>query len=87
MNSKLDQRIEAAIAAVDAAIAAHVASETAPLSLPVLRQVIDELKKMREYSAAQGFLPTYPRFIMDWPDDSGLVDLLVDVAYEYKKTK
>lgn len=87
MNPPIDRRITDALGAVDAAIAAHTAGSDAPLSLTILARVRSELEKMREHTNSKRYLPTFPRFVMDWPDETGLVKLLVDVAYEYGRSK
>lgn len=33
------------------------------------------------------YIPGYSRFILDWPDDEGLVEELVNIAYQYGKVK
>lgn len=87
MNPTIDRRIVEALDAVDAAIAAHAAGSDAPLSMTMLARVKSELKRMREQTSPRDYSPTFPRFVMDWPDESGLVKLLVDVAYEYGRSK
>ncbi|MDU5455478.1 MAG: hypothetical protein E6095_18435 [Pseudescherichia vulneris] len=33
------------------------------------------------------YMPQYPRFILDWPDDEGLIEELINIAYQYGKIK
>ena len=33
------------------------------------------------------YVPTYPRFLMDWPDDTGLIEQLINVTHEFKMIK
>lgn len=88
MNPLIDHRIVEALDAVEAAIKAHsVGADDAPLSVTMLTRVRSELEKMREQMSSRDYSPTYPRFVMDWPDESGLVKLLIDVAYEYGRSK
>lgn len=87
MTPTIDRRILEALSAVDAALAAHTAGSDAPFSVTMLMRVRSELEKMRKQESSKSYSPTYPRFVMDWPDESGLVKLLVDVAYEYERSR
>jgi hypothetical protein len=53
------------------------------LSLPMVDKVIDEVDKMRAALSSKIFTPTYGRFIIDWPDEHGLIKILSDLSYEY----
>jgi len=33
------------------------------------------------------YMPQYPRFILDWPDDEGFIEELINIAYQYGKIK
>lgn len=87
MNATIITKIDEAIVVVEKSIAAHKAGIQAPLSLTMLVRVQGELEKMRTYLSPTGYVPTYPRFVMDWPDDTGLVKQLMNVAYEYNRVK
>jgi hypothetical protein len=64
---------------VDAAIAAHERKEAAPFSAVMLKKVRSELNYMRESGA---FVPSYPRFVLDWPDvSSDLGKALMNAAH------
>lgn len=87
MNFPIIDMIEEAIAAVDKSIMAHKAGVHAPLSLTMLLRVHAELENMRKYLSPESYAPSYQRFVMDWPDETGLVKKLMNVAYEYNKIK
>lgn len=72
--------VERAIAAVDAAIEEHHSgSESAPFSSKILASVRRELERM---AMSPGFQPTYPRFVLDWPDAAGpLGKQLLEISY------
>ena len=74
-----------AIQRVDLAIAKHEKGEPEDLSVPLLAIVRRELESMREARDMGKFCPGYGRFILDWPDEHGLVDFLLEVEYEYKR--
>jgi hypothetical protein len=78
---------DAAITKVDDAIASHERGEPADLSIPMLQKVKTELVKMRENLKPSVFKPSYPRFVLDWPDEHGLVAYLSEVAYQYSRIK
>ncbi|BFI43929.1 hypothetical protein KD5_03570 [Yersinia pseudotuberculosis] len=69
------------------AIELHKNKMPAPLSIDVLNSVRKELEEMIKVMDPQIYTPSYPRFIIDWPDDTGLIEKLVDVDYYYKKIK
>lgn len=33
------------------------------------------------------YMPGYPRFILDWPDEDGLIDELINISYLYGKIR
>ena len=78
---------EAAILKVEAAINAHEKGEPADLSIPFLKNVRGELTKMSETLKPSNFKPSYPKFMMDWADEHGLVKYLSEVAYQYGRLK
>lgn len=88
MNIAVTVKIDDALSAVRKFITAHQqGNKNAPLSLVILTRVQGELESMKRDVPLFNYTPTYPRFVMDWPDDTGLVKQLIDVAYDYKKLK
>jgi hypothetical protein len=80
MEAELASETEKAIEAVDRAIADHIAERPAPLSKILLINVRAELLAM---SGDASHTPTYPRFVLDWPEDSDLKNTLIQLAYQY----
>lgn len=69
--------------AVRAAIEQHERGDRqAPLSRRVLEQVLAELGEMERSPA---FEPKYPRFVLDWPDETGLVKQLIVAAHLHRR--
>jgi len=33
------------------------------------------------------YMPAYLRFILDWPDEDGLIDELINISYLYRKIR
>lgn len=68
-----------ALAAVDAAIEEHrQGNPSAPFSERLLLSVRDDLSRM---AASSEYSPTYPRFVLDWPDSSSpLGELLMEAS-------
>ncbi len=69
------------------AICRHERNETAPLSVQALMQVKKELEEMIKVMDPKAYMPGYPHFILDWPDEDGLIEELVDVPYQYEKIR
>ncbi|TDB42672.1 hypothetical protein [Photorhabdus khanii] len=67
------------------AIELHKNGKPAPLSIDVLNKVRRELEEMIKVMDPKAYIPSYPRFISDWPDEFGLIEKLISVAYYYKK--
>ncbi|WP_168415943.1 hypothetical protein [Erwinia amylovora] len=65
----------------------HERNEAAPLSIQTLIQVKKELEEMIRVMDPKVYMPGYPRYILDWPDEDGLIEELVNVAYLYGKIK
>ncbi|MDE9557837.1 hypothetical protein KKJ06_21140 [Xenorhabdus bovienii] len=76
-----------ALQLVQDAIELHQNGKNAPLSIDVLAQVKKELEEMISVMNPQVYKPSYPRFIMDWPDETGIISTLIDVAYYYQKIR
>jgi hypothetical protein len=81
------QQCEAAISRIDSAIINHEQNKPEDLSVPLLRKVRVELLQMKDALSPSIFLPSYARFILDWPAEHGLVKQLSDVAYQYGRLK
>lgn len=79
--------IDAAIAMVDEAVAAHERGEPADLSVSMLRKVRTELERMAMAMSRQVFRPGFGRFLLEWPDEHGLVKRLMAVEYHYERMK
>ena len=76
-----------ALERVDQAICNHEHNVPEDLSLPILNRIRNELLQMLEKLSPSQFRPTYGRFILDWPDEHGLIKTLSDVEYEYERIK
>lgn len=74
--SPLDQ----AIADVAEAMDAHARGNSAPFSHRIMANVLTELRHMQE---APDYIPSYPRFLLDWEDASRpLGQMLIEIAYQ-----
>lgn len=83
----MSELIDQALADVDDAISGHRRGDpTAPFSAKFLASVRTDLERM---TASPQYLPSYPRFVLDWPDMSGpLGSLLMKVSdTRYRLTK
>lgn len=90
MSAKKDRvqdLCSAAIKRVDEAIANHQRGQPEDLSVPMLINIRAELVNMQESLAPATFRPSFGRFILDWPDQHGLIQQLSNVAYEYGRLK
>ena len=76
-----------AVEHIDDAIAKHSNGQPADLSIPLLNTVRLQVQEMRQSLDPLVFEPTYGRFVIDWPDDLGLVRELTDLAYKYGRLK
>lgn len=72
-----------ALKRVDLAIERHQEGQPEDLNIPVLHQVREEIEQMKTALDKSKFQPIYGRFILDWPDDHGLVEFLLNVAQRY----
>lgn len=84
-NEKTIAVCEEAIARVRKAIDNHRSGKPECLDIPALQQVMVELIKMVKTLDSKKYSPSYGRFLLDWPDNNGLVDYLLDVSHKYKK--
>jgi len=90
MKDKYDQvnlLCEQAIARVEKAVLNHKNREPEDLSLAMLENIRVELIKMKMAMSPSRFQPTYGRFIIDWPDEHGLVKKLSELNYQYGRLK
>jgi len=71
------------------AIELHNNGDKAPLSPSMLKKVKRGLENMMHIMNPKFYVPGFPRFIMDWPeeDETGLVRKLLDVCYEYERIR
>lgn len=81
------QQCQAAIDRVDLAILNHDQNRPEDLSIPLLGKVREELIQMNTALSPSVFRPSYGRFVLDWPDERGLVRLLSDVGHQYERLK
>ena len=76
--------IDRAVTKVVEAIEVHNQNGAGQFSPSVLGNVLDELNRMK---VSATFVPTYPRFLLDWEDASGsLGKALIDVAYQRQQS-
>ncbi|MFG1175842.1 hypothetical protein AAFN90_20080 [Erwiniaceae bacterium CAU 1747] len=87
MMSSFKLLLNDALKKVADAISQHENNAAAPLSIQVLIQVKKELEEMIRVMDPNIYKPGYPRFILDWPDEDGLIDELVNLAYQYGKIR
>lgn len=74
-----------ALERVDEAIANHGANSPEDLSVKVLRRVKDELEQMVTVLDSTKYKPSYGKFILDWPDEHGLIDVLLGASQDYQR--
>jgi hypothetical protein len=74
---------ERALDRVDVAIENRRSGRPEDLSIEVLQQVRQQLQRMFETLDAKEFSPSYGRFILDWPDEHGLIEELLVASQEY----
>jgi len=84
MSGELRKEIEEAVSAVERCIADHQSGGDPPFSAKFLVQVRDELRIMADDPEYQ---PKYPRFVLDWPDETGLKAALMDLAYRFNRLR
>ena len=87
MNSSLKILISIAIKKIIERHERHERHEIAPLSIELLLQIKKELEVMIQEMNPDFYMPQYPRFILDWPDDEGFIEELINIAYQYGKIK
>ena len=87
MNDSFELLVNNALKRVVDSIKKHEKRSIAPLSIQLFNQVKNELEQMIRIMNPRVFMPNYPRFILDWPDEDGLIEELINIAYQYKKIK
>ena len=87
MKSSFELLLNEIIKKIDDAINRHERSEVAPLSFQALMQVKEELEEMKRVMNPKVYMPGYPRFILDWPDEDGLIAELINISYLYGKIR
>lgn len=84
MAADFQDRITNAVEIVRQRIEDHQSGREAPFSVAVLANVLSELRIMQsnpDYDAG------YPRFLLDWPDDSNLKTMLIDIAHLHSRSR
>lgn len=74
-----------AIKRVDEALANHKAGRPEDLSVEVLQNVRQELERMSATLDSGKYAPSYGRFILDWPDEHGLIEALLQASQDYQR--
>lgn len=87
MNSSFELLLNETLKKIDDAISRHERNEPAPLSIQALIQIKKELEEMIRVMDPKIYMPGYPRFILDWPDEDGFIDELIYLAYQYGKIR
>lgn len=87
MNQSFEILLKGSLDKVNYAIWRHENGQAGPLSVHVLARVKRELEEMIKVMNPKNYAPTYPRYILDWPDEDGLIKELIDVAYLYQKIR
>ena len=55
------------------------------LSPAMLAKIMDEVQQMLEALSNKQFKPSFGRFVLDWPDEHGLVDGLLKLLESYSR--
>lgn len=84
MSCTFEKEISRATSVVEQRIEEHRAGQFAPFSAKLLIEVREELRRMAQDSR---YKPRYPRFLLDWPDETGLKAMLMDLAYRFDRSK
>jgi len=87
MKSSLEISLSCVLKDVIGAIGKHERNEVAPLSIQSLVKIKKELEEMLRVMNPNIYMPGYSRYILDWPDDDGLIEALINVSYEYGKIR
>lgn len=84
MSSGLEEKIREAVSTLEQCMEDHQSGREAPFSAAFLVQVRDELRTMAQDPEHK---PQYPRFLLDWPDETGLKTMLINLAYKFDRLK
>lgn len=87
MNPSFENILNESLSKIDDAVNRNERNEKAPISISALIEVKKELEEMKRVMDPKIYMPGYPRFILDWPDEDGLVDELVNISYLYAKIR
>ncbi|PLY35964.1 hypothetical protein F164LOC_17790 [Pectobacterium carotovorum] len=87
MSQTIEVILKDTLDAVSDAIELHKNGQPAPLSINFLNKTKLELEQMIKIMDPSVYKPAYPRFALDWPDDSELMDKLFSASYMYGKIK
>ncbi|MBN3066303.1 hypothetical protein H5A21_20055 [Pectobacterium aquaticum] len=87
MNHSVELLLKDTLNAVLDAIELHKNGQPAPLSISFLNKTKLELEQMIKIMDPSVYKPMYPRFALDWPDDSELMEKLFSASYMYGKIK
>lgn len=85
MKSSFELLLNEGTKKIDDAINRHERNEVTPLSFQALMQVKKELEEMKRVMDPKMYMPGYPRFILDWPDEDELIAELINISYLYGK--
>ena len=73
-----------ALTRIDAAIL-NSAGEGAGTPVSLLKKVRREIVAMRSALDPKIFTPGYGRALLDWSNENGLIDFLIEVKYRYDR--
>jgi len=76
---------EAAIKRLTFAKENHEKKLPEDLSIEMIDRILFEVQTMTETLSPQVFRPTFGKFILDWPDEHGLISLLSELSYRYER--
>lgn len=86
-NSTMKYFLDSLLTDVQAAIELHQKGLPAPFSIRFLGNVKTELEKMAAIIDPRIYRPSYPRFVLDWPEDSALGDRLLSASDLYGRIR
>ena len=78
-------KCEAAIQRLMLAKENHENGRSEDLSLEMIDRILNEIQIMIVALSPQVFRPTFGKFILDWPDEHGLISLLSELSYRYER--
>ena len=77
------ERCQEARRRVQVAVENHQAGRPEDLNIEILENVRADLSQMSKILDKNHFRPSYGRYLLDWPDEHGLVEYLLGVAQDY----